>query len=212
MLDDEAAQSMTAASLRSVTGRASSCSSQMRCSFSRVSSRPAPTLRPGREGGRQLAHALDDADALVVDGAFGIAAVVGHPVQNRGQHRLEHRARHVRSDAAVHADAEAEVPVAFTVEYDAVRVGEHRGVAIGHGPRNPQPLTLFELVAVDFDIVGEGPAVAGRRGEEAQELLGRGVEQGIAVFAVAALAVRDAPKAIPANGRSMPSWYRTRRR
>lgn len=43
----EGRQSMTAACLRSVTGRASSCSSQMRCSFARVSSRPAPTLRPG---------------------------------------------------------------------------------------------------------------------------------------------------------------------
>ena len=40
-------QSMTAASLRSVIGKASSCSSQIRCSFSRVSSRPAPSRLPG---------------------------------------------------------------------------------------------------------------------------------------------------------------------
>ena len=46
-LGGQAVQSITAACLRSVIGRASSCSSQMRCSFSRVSSRPAPTLRPG---------------------------------------------------------------------------------------------------------------------------------------------------------------------
>jgi hypothetical protein len=46
-LGGEAAQSITAASLRSVIGLASSCWSQTRCSLSSVSSRPAPTLRPG---------------------------------------------------------------------------------------------------------------------------------------------------------------------
>ncbi len=40
-------QSITAASLRSVIGRASSCSSQIRCSLSSVSSRPGPSLGPG---------------------------------------------------------------------------------------------------------------------------------------------------------------------
>src|SRR5271166_3513729 len=85
-------------------------------------------LGAGREGGRQLAHALDDADALVMHRAVRVAAVVGHPVEDRGQHGLEHRARHVRSHAAVHANAKAEVPVTFSVEDNLVRIGEHRGV------------------------------------------------------------------------------------
>ncbi len=40
-------QSMTAMSLRSVIGRASSCSTQMRCRFSSVSSSPGPSRLPG---------------------------------------------------------------------------------------------------------------------------------------------------------------------
>ena len=55
----------------------------------RVEARPEPAAR-GERGG-QVLHALDDADGLVVHGARRVAAEVGHPVEHRGEHRLEDR-------------------------------------------------------------------------------------------------------------------------
>src|SRR6476620_203329 len=74
----------------------------------------------GGERRRQVLHSLDDADGLGVLGALGVAYIVGHPVEHGGEHRLEDGAGDVGADAAMHADAEAEVPVAFSVEDDLV--------------------------------------------------------------------------------------------
>ena len=54
---------------------------------------------------------------------------------------------------------------------------EEFGVAVGHRPRQPQSLTLFEHDAVDLQILGDGAAVARRRREEPQEFFGGRVEQ-----------------------------------
>ena len=181
-------QSITAASLRSVIGRASSCSVQIRCSFSSVSSSPGPSRLAGGERRGQVLHALDDPDGLVVHGAFGVAHVVGHPVEHGGQHRLEHRPGDIRADAAVHADAEAEVPVALSVHDDLVGLVEHRRVTVGHRPRDPQPLALLEPGALDLDVLGERATVTRCGGVVAQELLGGGVQQRVA-FAAEQLAL-----------------------
>ena len=130
-----------------------------------------------------MLHALDDADRLVVHGSVRIATVVGHPVEHRGEHPLEHRARHVGPDAAVQAQAEAVVPVARAGQVDLVGVGEHRGIAVGHGPGQPYPLALLELGACDLAVRGDRAPVTRRRGVEAQELLGRRVEQRAALAA-----------------------------
>src|SRR3954465_928257 len=55
-----------------------------------VESRSEPLARCERR--RQVLHALDDADRLVVHRAFGVAHVVAHPVEHGGQHGLEDRA------------------------------------------------------------------------------------------------------------------------
>ena len=86
-----------------------------RCSFSRVSSRPGPSRWPGEKVAGRCPHALDDADGFVVNGAVGVASIVGQSVEHGGEHGLEHVACHVRADAAMNADAKAEVPVTFTV-------------------------------------------------------------------------------------------------
>ena len=108
---------------------------------------PVADPRAGGEGGGQVLHALDDADRLVVLGARGVADVVGHPVEHRDDHPLEHHAGHVGADAAVDAEAEAVVPVAGAGQVDLVGVGEDLGVAVGHRPRQPEPLALLELLA-----------------------------------------------------------------
>ncbi len=64
-----------------------------------------------------------------------------------------------------------------------VGVMEHRGVAVGHRPRDPQPLTLLEPGALELHVLGERAAVAGCGCEEAQELLGGGVQQLVAFTA-----------------------------
>ena len=79
------------------------------------------------------------------------------------------------------ADAEAEVPVALSVEDDLVGIGEDLGIAVGHRPRQPEPLAALQRDAVDFGVGGDGPAVARGRREEPQELLGRAVEKRVAV-------------------------------
>ena len=77
----------------------------------------------------------------------------------------------------MHPEAEAGVPVALAVELDLVRVLEHRGVPVGHRPRQPEPVALLELHAVDLLVLGHRAPVAGGRGVEAQELLGGAVAQ-----------------------------------
>ena len=85
--------------------------------------------------------------------------------------------------ASVHADAKAEVPITLTVQDYLVRGVEHRRIAVGHSPRDPQPLALLELDAVDVDVVAERAAVAGSRGEVAQKLFRRRIEQRVALAA-----------------------------
>src|SRR6476620_702211 len=48
-----------------------------------VEAGPQGLARRERRG--QVLHALNDTDGLVVLGAFGVADVVGHPVEDRGQ-------------------------------------------------------------------------------------------------------------------------------
>ena len=71
----------------------------------------------------------------------------------------------------------------FRSRIDLVGIVEDRRVAIGHRPGDPQSLALLELRALDLDVFGEGAAVARRGREEAQELLGGGVQQGVALAA-----------------------------
>ena len=92
-------------------------------------------------------------------------------------------------DAAVHAESEAEVPVALPVE-DRPRWARSNTagsrLAIAHDSHSRSP--SLNLCAVDLEVLGEGASVTGRRGVEAQELLGGGVEQGVA-FAAEQLAL-----------------------
>src|SRR5262245_28510409 len=81
---------------------------QFRQGFVESGAQPAT----GGEGGRQMPHALDDADGVVMYGVLRIAAIVRHPVEHREQHSLEHHARHIGTDAAVHAETETVVPIA----------------------------------------------------------------------------------------------------
>src|SRR5215217_2455741 len=86
---------------------------------------------------RQVLHALDDPDRLVMHRTFGVAHVVGHSVEHGGEHRLEDRAGDVRADAAMYTDAEAEVPVPLSIKNDLVGLVENRCIAIGHRPGDP---------------------------------------------------------------------------
>lgn len=74
-------------------------------------------------------------------GTLGHAPVVGHAIEDREDHRLEHRARRVRPDAPVHAEAEAEVPVSLPVEDEVVGIGEEAGsrLAIAHDNQSRCP-------------------------------------------------------------------------
>ena len=137
---------------------------------------------------RAGAHPLNDADGLVVLGALGVADVVGHPIEHRGQHRLEHGPGHVGTHATVHANAEAEVPVALSVKNELVGFLEDGRVAVGHRPGDPESLTLLELRPFHLDVLREGAAVARCGREEAQELFGGRVQQGVA-FAAEQLAL-----------------------
>src|SRR6266581_5268061 len=135
----------------------------------------------GGEGGREVLHALDHADGLVMDRAGRVALVVGHPVEHGGDHALEHHPGHVRADAAVDAQPEAVVPVAGAGQVDLVGVVEYRRVAVGHRPGQPEPLALLELDAGDLAVGGDRASVAWRRAVEAQELLGGRIKQRVAL-------------------------------
>ncbi len=69
-----------------------------------------------------------------------------------------------------------------------VGILEEFGVAVGHRPRQPESLALFQHDAVDLQVLGDGAAVTRRRCEVPQELLGRRVEQCVA-FAAQPLAL-----------------------
>src|SRR5712691_338639 len=140
------------------TQNSSSTAMTRRCAASSAGSaasqaRPASALieagadaLAGSEGRREVLDPPDDADRVVVHRAGGIGLVVGHPVEHRGDHPLEHHAGHVGADAPVKAEPEAHVPVALAGEVDLVRAREDLGVAVGHRPRQPDPFALLNSV------------------------------------------------------------------
>lgn len=83
----------------------------------------------------------------------------------------------------MHADAEAEVSIALSVENYLVWLLEHGRITVGHGPGDPEALTLLELRPLHLDVLGERATVAGGRGVEAQKFFGRGIQQGVALSA-----------------------------
>jgi hypothetical protein len=83
----------------------------------------------------------------------------------------------------VHSESEAEVPVALALQVDLVRIREQFRIAVRHRPGEPDAFTLLELDVVELGVVGEGAAVAGRGAEEAQEFLGGGIQQRVALVA-----------------------------
>jgi len=139
--------------------------------------------RRGCEAGRQMTHALNHADGFVMHRALRIAAIIGHAIQHSCEHRLEYGPSYVGSDAAMRADAKAEVAIAFSVQNYPIGLKENGWITVGHGPGNPEPLALFEAGTVDRNVLRERPPITGRGCVKAQKLLGGGIEEGIALAA-----------------------------
>src|SRR4028118_2256560 len=91
----------------------------------------------GREGRRDALPALVDALAGIALEAGEADDVVGHPLEDLREHLLGHALAEVRAGAAVHPDAEGQVPVGPAVDVDLVGVAALRRVAVGRPP--PQP-------------------------------------------------------------------------
>src|SRR5437588_12712982 len=134
-----------------------------------------------------MAHALDDADAVVVHGPLSRALIIRHPVEHRREHGLEHRVRHVASEVVVlqfvvvNTDQMTAAPLTpivcpFTYPAASEQRNEHTAATSSATPRRPAGMDW-----VSTSVAGSLPSFCCSRS------IGESMTKGGTVFAVTPL-------------------------